>query len=66
MRAGLKTEMADFRIKLMSASGHKRTYAVQKGTSGLPDSDRESGFPQNGHVRFTPKTRHVRCKSDVR
>jgi hypothetical protein len=26
-----------------------------------PDSDRESRYGTNGHVRFTPKSRHVRC-----
>jgi hypothetical protein len=26
------------------------------------NSDRESGFPANGHVRFTPKSGHVRRK----
>jgi hypothetical protein len=30
----------------MSALGQKQTYAVQKGISALPDSDRESAFPQ--------------------
>ena len=26
-----------------------------------PNSDRESEFAQKGHVRFTPKSRHVQC-----
>ena len=28
-----------------------------------PNSDRESGIPANGHVRFTPKSGHVQCTS---
>jgi hypothetical protein len=26
-----------------------------------PNSDRESGFPANGHVRFTPESGHAQC-----
>jgi hypothetical protein len=28
-----------------------------------PNSDRESGFPARGHVRFTPESGRVRCSS---
>src|SRR5262245_19504852 len=28
-----------------------------------PNSDRESGFPANGHVRFTLESGHVQCNS---
>ena len=31
-----------------------------------PNSDRESGFHANDHVRFTPKSGHVQCKSPCR
>jgi hypothetical protein len=46
----------------MSALGRKRTFAVQKAMYPLcPESDRKSGHAANGHVCFTPKSRHVRC-----
>jgi hypothetical protein len=61
----------------MSALGQKSTRAPQNGMSALPpkadmcsatryvrftpNSDRESGHAANGHVRFTPKSEHVRC-----
>ena len=34
---------------ICSAKGHVRF---------APNSDRESGFPQNDHVRFTPESGH--------
>jgi hypothetical protein len=34
---------------MRSAKGHGRF---------APNSDRESGFPANGHVRFTPQSGH--------
>jgi hypothetical protein len=37
---------------ICSAKGHVRF---------APNSDRESGLPQTGHVRFTPESGHVRC-----
>src|SRR5262245_6178157 len=39
------------------ALGHKRTYAAQQGMSALPPI-----ATAKGHVRFTPESRHVRCK----
>ena len=40
----------------MSALGHKRTYAVQKGMSALPPgSDHESDFSQKPMSALTPK-----------
>jgi hypothetical protein len=42
----------------MSALGQKQTFASQKAMSALPNSDRESGFPANGHVCFTPESGH--------
>src|SRR4029450_12467275 len=35
--------------------------AAKKDVRFAPNSDRESGFPANGHVRFTPESGHLQC-----
>jgi hypothetical protein len=43
--------------------GHKRKYAVQNGMSALPPiatAKADMRPPQNGDVRFTPQSGHVR------
>jgi hypothetical protein len=50
----------------MSALGHKRTYAVQKGTSFTPNSDRKSGLPQLVMSALPPKADMCGATRDVR
>src|SRR5262249_6955888 len=61
------------RLPPRCASQQNRTFNVRFGSKAdmcgansdvrfTPNSDRESGFPQTDHVRFTPKSGHVRCK----
>jgi hypothetical protein len=51
----------------MSALGHKRTYAVQKGMSALPpNSDRKSGFPQKVMSALPPIADMCGAARDVR
>ena len=45
----------------MSALGHQQTYAVQKGMSAVLPIATAKADMRNGHVRFTPESRHVRC-----
>jgi hypothetical protein len=49
----------------MSALGQKQTFAVHKGMSALRPiaTAKADMYPVNGHVRFTPESGHVRCKS---
>jgi hypothetical protein len=47
---------------LMSALGHKRTYAAQQAMSALPPIATAKASAK-GHVRFTPESRHVQCTS---
>ena len=48
-----KTPAQIRQLSRMSALGHKRTYAVQKGTSALPPKADMCGALT--HVRFVPK-----------
>src|SRR5262245_26566816 len=51
---------------LMSALGHKQTYAAQTGMSALPpDSDRESGLPQPVMSALHPKADMCSAARDV-
>jgi hypothetical protein len=47
----------------MSALGHKLTFAVQNGMSALPPTTTAKADSRKSHVRFTRKSRHVRCTS---
>ena len=52
----------------MSALGHKRTFALQKGMSALVTANVRFGSKAdmcnaNRHVRFTPNSGHVQCNS---
>ena len=44
----------------MSALGQKQTYAVHKPMSALLSIATAKANYRKGHVRFTPKSRHVR------
>jgi hypothetical protein len=48
--------------KRMSALGHKRTYATQKGMSALPNSDREIGFAKTVPLYFWKRTCAARTR----
>jgi len=43
----------------MSALGQKQTYALQQAMSALPPIATAKADSRKGHVRFTPKSRHV-------
>ena len=47
----------------MSALGQKPTYALQQAMSALPPIATAKADSATGHVRFTPESGHVQCKS---
>ena len=49
------------RATVMSTSVEKRTHAVQRRMSALPRIATAKADSRNGHVRFTPKSRHAQC-----
>src|SRR5580765_146570 len=49
---------------MMSALGHKRTYAVQQPMSALLSiATAKADYPAKSHVRFTPESGHVQRTS---
>ena len=53
-------------VIVMSALGHKQTYAVQNGMSALPNSDRESGLARKVMSALPPKADMCSAARDVR